>query len=139
MRIKKTVEKVMIPNPPIWKRTMVITWPGIERSFPRSIVLNPVTQTAEVEAKRASTKGRLALEAAKGNQRKIPPVMITAAKLTTNSRSGVAIFEYTFLNEISFNFFLCPRALTAKSSHKIGVFLYRKREKFARYRRRFGV
>jgi hypothetical protein len=49
---------------------------------------NPVTQTAEVEVKRASTNRRWFWVAEKGNQRRIPPVRITAAKLSTKIRVG---------------------------------------------------
>jgi hypothetical protein len=48
----------MIPRPPHWNRTIVIIWPTIDRSFPISITVRPVTQTAEAEEKRASTKVR---------------------------------------------------------------------------------
>ena len=101
MRTKKTVEKVMIPRPPTWKRKIVITCPGTVRSFPISITTSPVTQTAEVEVKRASTKARWPLEAEKGSQRKIPPVKITAAKLRTNIRVGEKCLEKKFLTLIA--------------------------------------
>jgi hypothetical protein len=53
----------------------------------------PVTQTAEVEVKRASTKRRFPLVAEKGNQRRIPPVTITAAKLRTKILVGEKCLE----------------------------------------------
>jgi hypothetical protein len=53
----------------------------------------PVTQTAEVEVKRASTKRRWSLVAEKGNQRRIPPVIITAAKLRTKILVGEKCLE----------------------------------------------
>jgi len=54
---------------------------------------NPVTQTAEVEVKRASTNRRWSLVAEKGNQRRIPPVIITAAKLRTKILVGEKCLE----------------------------------------------
>jgi hypothetical protein len=53
-----------------------------------SITTKPVTQTAEVEEKRASTNRRCPFVAEKGNQRRTPPVIITAAKLRTKIRVG---------------------------------------------------
>jgi len=97
IRIKKTVEKVMIPNPPIWKRKMVITWPMRERSFPTSITTRPVTQTAEAEVKRASTKRRESLAAEKVKQRRMAPVMITPAKLRIKILEGERRLEKKFL------------------------------------------
>jgi len=93
IKTKKTVEKVMIPNPPIWNRKMVITWPSVERSFPTSVTTRPVTQTAEVEVKRASTKRRDPLVAEKGNQRRMPPARITPAKLKTKILAGDKCLE----------------------------------------------
>jgi hypothetical protein len=58
------------------------------KSLPTSITAKPVTQTAEVEVKRASTNRRWFWVAAKGNQRRIPPVRITAAKLRTKILVG---------------------------------------------------
>jgi hypothetical protein len=89
MRTKKTVEKVMIPRPPIWKRNIVTTWPKMDRSCPKSMVTNPVTHTAEVEMKRASTKERDPWEAEMGNPRRMVPTRIKAAKPKINIRSGV--------------------------------------------------
>jgi hypothetical protein len=52
-----------------------------------------VTHTAEVEVKRESTKRRWSLVAEKGNQRRIPPVIITAAKLRTKILAGEKCLE----------------------------------------------
>jgi hypothetical protein len=57
----------------------------------------PVTQTPEVEVKRASTKRRLPWVVEKGNQRRIPPARITAAKLRTNILAGERCLENKFL------------------------------------------
>jgi hypothetical protein len=56
-----------------------------------------VTQTPEVEVKRASTKRRFPLVAEKGNQRRIAPVMITPAKLRTKILVGEKCLEKKFL------------------------------------------
>jgi hypothetical protein len=47
-----------------------------------------VTQTAEVEVKRASTKRKGPLVTEKGSQRRIPPTKITPAKLSTKILVG---------------------------------------------------
>jgi hypothetical protein len=53
-----------------------------------STTTRPVTQTPEVEVKRASTKRRGPFVAAKGNQRRKPPVRMTAAKLRMKILAG---------------------------------------------------
>jgi hypothetical protein len=87
------VEKVIIPSPPIWKREMVITWPRVVRSFPLSITTRPVTQTAEVEVKRASIKVRGPFVAENGNRRRRAPSRMTAAKLRTKILEGEKCLE----------------------------------------------
>ena len=67
---------------------MVLTWPPKERSFPISIEASPVTQTAEVEVKSASTKVRGPLEAEKGNQSRRVPNRMTPAKPRMKILSG---------------------------------------------------
>jgi hypothetical protein len=83
----------MIPNPPIWKRKMVITWPTVVRSCPRSITTRPVTQTAEVEVKRASKNRRGSLVVEKESHRRMVPVMMTDAKLRTKILGGERCLE----------------------------------------------
>ena len=68
---------------------MVITWPAKERSFPMSIQVKPVTQTADVEVKRASTKVRWPLLAAKGIQSSKAPIRITPANPRMKILAGV--------------------------------------------------
>ncbi|MCJ7785838.1 MAG: hypothetical protein MUP41_18050 [Desulfobacterales bacterium] len=65
-----------------------------------SITTKPVTQTAEVDEKSASTKRRCSFVAEKGNQRRIPPVRITPAKLRTKILVGGRRFEKKFLTLI---------------------------------------
>jgi hypothetical protein len=72
----------------------------MERSFPVSLTTRPVTQTAEVEVKRASTNLRGSLAAEKGNQRRIPPVTMTAAKLSTKILVGERCLENKLLIRI---------------------------------------
>jgi hypothetical protein len=100
IKTKKTVEKVMIPNPPVWIRNIVITCPTRERSFPVSMTTRPVTQTAEVEVKRASTNRRFPMVAEKGNHRRIPPVRMTATKLRTKILVGERCLEKKVLIRI---------------------------------------
>jgi hypothetical protein len=56
-----------------------------------------VTQTAEVEVNKASTKRIGSLAAENGSQRRIPPVKITAAKLRTKILAGGRCLEKKFL------------------------------------------
>jgi hypothetical protein len=81
-------------------RTIVTTCPTVERSFPVSTTTSPVTQTAEVEVKRASTKRRCSFVAEKGNLRRMVPARITAAKLRTNILVGGKCLEKKFLTLI---------------------------------------
>jgi hypothetical protein len=67
---------------------MVITCPSVERSFPVSTTTSPVTQTAEVEVKRASTKRRAPLVAEKGKLRRMAPERMTPEKLRTKILVG---------------------------------------------------
>ena len=62
-----------------------------------SITTKPVTQTADVDEKRASTNLRDPFVAEKGNQRRIPPVRITAAKLSTKILVGERCLEKNVL------------------------------------------
>jgi hypothetical protein len=65
-----------------------------------SMTTRPVTQTAEVEVKRASTKRRLPSVAEKGNQRRIPPIRITPIKLRTKILVGERCLEKKFLTRM---------------------------------------
>ena len=58
-----------------------------------SILVKPVTQTADVEEKRASTKVRCPLVAEKGNQRRRAPNMITPANPRMKILGGVRCLE----------------------------------------------
>jgi hypothetical protein len=97
IKTKKTVEKVMIPRPPVWIRSMVITWPMVEKSFPVSRTTRPVTHTAEVEVKRASINRREFWEAEIGKLRRIAPVRMTPAKLRTKILAGEKCLEKNVL------------------------------------------
>ena len=48
--------KVTKPIPPIWMRRAKTTWPNLESTIPTFIGDKPVTHTAEVEVKNASTQ-----------------------------------------------------------------------------------
>jgi len=80
------VDIVIIPNPPHCKRIRITNCPKIEKSFPVSRTINPVTQVAEVAVKRALIKPILipSLEAA-GRLRSIVPKPITAKNPNTNT------------------------------------------------------
>ncbi len=72
---------------------MVITWPAKERSFPISMHVKPVTQTADVEVKRALTKVRGRWLAAKGTQSRKAPIRITPAKPRMKILAGVSALD----------------------------------------------
>jgi hypothetical protein len=76
---------------------MVITCPTVDRSLPVSRTTRPVTQTAEVDVNRASTKWRFPLAPEKGKQRRIPPARITETKLSTKILVGERCLEKKFL------------------------------------------
>jgi hypothetical protein len=61
------------------------------------MTIRPVTQTAEVEVKRASTNLRGSFVAEKGNQRRNPPVIMTPAKLRTKILVGERRLEKNVL------------------------------------------
>jgi hypothetical protein len=65
-----------------------------------SITTKPVTQTAEVEEKRASTKRRCSFVAEKGNHRRMAPERMTPAKLRTKILVGGRRLEKKFLTLI---------------------------------------
>ena len=46
----------MMPRPPVWISVRIIVWPNRVNEVPVSVTLRPVTQTAEVDVNRASTK-----------------------------------------------------------------------------------
>jgi hypothetical protein len=52
------MEKVMIPSPPIWISIRIIICPGTVKASPVVTTVNPVTQTADVDVKRASIKDK---------------------------------------------------------------------------------
>jgi hypothetical protein len=65
-----------------------------------SMTTKPVTQTAEAEEKRASTKRRDPFVAENGNQRRIAPARITPAKLRTKILVGERCLEKKVLIRI---------------------------------------
>ncbi|MBA7587216.1 hypothetical protein ES708_29234 [subsurface metagenome] len=79
------VDMVIIPNPPHCKRIRIINCPKVEKSFPVSRTINPVTQVAEVAVKKALIKPILipSLEAV-GRLRTIVPKPITTKNPNTN-------------------------------------------------------
>jgi len=80
------VDIVIIPNPPHCKRIRITNCPKVEKSFPVSSTINPVTQVAEVAVKRALMKPILfpMLEAA-GRLRSIVPTAIAERNPNANT------------------------------------------------------
>ncbi len=89
---KRKAENVMMPSPPNWKRQMRITCPAVVRSVPTSTVASPVTQTAEADMNRASTKRNPFVEA-KGSHSRTAPARTRPAKLRMKILAGVRCLE----------------------------------------------
>ncbi len=80
----------MIPRPPIWMRSMMTIWPKGEKYVAVSTTIRPVTQTADVAVKKASTRERsLPGWTAMGSESRIVPNRISAAKPETSTWAGV--------------------------------------------------
>jgi len=92
------VDIVIIPNPPHCKRIRITNCPKVEKSFPVSSTINPVTQVAEVAVKRALIKPTLfpVLEAA-GILRRIAPIIITVRNPNNNTCGGDSFFSLIVL------------------------------------------
>jgi hypothetical protein len=95
---KKIVDRVMMPNPPIWIMNRTINWPKNVRSLPISTTTSPVTQAAEVAVKRASTRVSLPLVEARGVMRSAVPRLIREANPTMLMVAG-RNFLRSFMNE----------------------------------------
>ena len=92
------VDIVIIPNPPHCKRIRITNCPKVEKSFPVSNTINPVTQVAEVAVNRALMKPMLSpvLEAA-GRLRNIVPTAIAERKPNANTCGGDSFFSFSLL------------------------------------------
>ena len=79
----------MIPNPPIWIRSMITTWPKVLQYVAVSTTMRPVTQTAEVDVNAAVRKDAPPSSVvATGSIRSAEPTRIATAKATPISRAG---------------------------------------------------
>ncbi len=85
--------------------------PKVEKSFPVSRTINPVTQVGEVAVKRALIKPILfpVLEAA-GRLRSMVPIIITVRNPNNNTCGGESFFSLIIL--MSDMIFVSPPALT---------------------------
>jgi hypothetical protein len=92
------VDIVIIPNPPHCKSIRIINCPKVEKSFPVSRTINPVTQVGEVAVKRALIKPILfpVLEAA-GRLRSMVPIIITVRNPNNNTCGGESFFSLIIL------------------------------------------
>ena len=90
-RIRMMVLKVMNPRPPIWIRVMRINCPRKVRSFPGSITVRPVTQTAEVAVNNASIKARGSWVLHTGMCSSSAPSRISPPKPNISTREGEVI------------------------------------------------
>ena len=85
--IAKNEVNVMIPNPPSCINNRITTCPIGVKTVAVSTTVNPVTQTALVDVKRASRK-LIPLYVAKGNCNSTAPTKTRNKKLQTNKISG---------------------------------------------------
>jgi hypothetical protein len=83
-----SVEKVMIPSPPSWKSPMMIICPAGVKKDAVSWTISPVTQTAEVEVKRASMTEMCPVFVLKGSRRSTVPSAIAEIKLSARNWAG---------------------------------------------------
>ena len=87
----RRVEAVMKPSPPSWMSTRMVTCPSGFQYVPVSRTTRPVTQTAEVAVKRASTRGVHCPETdARGDIRMSVPMAMSRAKPRTRTADGEA-------------------------------------------------
>jgi hypothetical protein len=99
--IRKNVEIVIYPRPPIWMRRSMTICPNKDQWVPVSTTTSPVTHVAEVAVKIAVTGSVNLLDALEnGNIRRIAPVIITAIKLKTTSCTGVNFLNISKLFSI---------------------------------------
>ena len=92
------VDIVIIPNPPHCRRIRITNCPKVEKSFPVSSTINPVTQVAEVAVKRALIKPiPFAVLEAEGRLRRIVPIVITTKNPNTNTWDGDSFFSLIVL------------------------------------------
>jgi hypothetical protein len=95
----KTVEKVMIPNPPHWMRSRTTHWPNKLKRLPVSTTTRPVTQVAEVAVNNASIGGSVG-SAATGNISRAVPTIMSPAKVRTGRLVGVINRRRRFVKEL---------------------------------------
>jgi hypothetical protein len=81
-------EKVMIPSPPNCMRRAMIIFPKRVKSRAVSFTVSPVTQTADVDVKSASTNPMPDTVAA-GLMSRNDPIKISAMKLASTFCTGV--------------------------------------------------
>ncbi len=87
--IAANVDIVIIPNPPIWIRNNITSWPKIEKSTAVSRTISPVTHVPLVAVNKASTNLRECPSGVmSGNVNKTVPITMTLAKLITSSCAG---------------------------------------------------
>lgn len=83
------VEKAMIPNPPSWNKIRITTCPKGVKQAAVSWTIKPVTQTADVLVKRASTNDMFSPEwVLNGRSNKAVPIKMAAIKLRASSWAG---------------------------------------------------
>src|SRR5262249_32819603 len=88
-RTRPIVASVMIPSPPTWIRSRITTWPNGDQYVPVSTEASPVTQTADVLVKSASTNGAPSRACdANGSISSAVPTAITDANEYAIRRSG---------------------------------------------------
>lgn len=96
----KKVPRVMIPSPPSWIRAKMTSCPKREKCVPVSTTVSPVTHTADVAEKSASTRDSGSSALANGSQSKRVPLRTAAPNDTTSIYVGRSFLEgFIFENQ----------------------------------------
>jgi len=82
-----------MPRPPSWIRMRITICPKKEKQAPVSTTVSPVTQTAEVDVKRASMKEISPDVVEKGSMRRNAPASIAAIKLNIRKEAGLNLLN----------------------------------------------
>jgi hypothetical protein len=82
------VDIVIMPSPPVWIKIRMTSCPNALKTFPVSTITRPVTQVADVDVKRASTKPRLCVFIEEGNISRAVPIEIRMANPMIEIRAG---------------------------------------------------
>jgi len=96
MKRKRKTEKVMIPRPPSWIRVITTILPNTVSFVPMSITVSPVTQTAEIAVKKASSPPSGSPFDATGSLSRTAPTIAVSRKLRAMKSPGGILWILLF-------------------------------------------